>query len=79
MMLLNFNELKSKKGIPYTRVHIGRLENKGQFPKRVKIGSNRVGWVEQEIDAMIQAKMNARMPPPPIASPDNARPAECDH
>ncbi|MDA7430277.1 AlpA family phage regulatory protein [Primorskyibacter aestuariivivens] len=26
-----------------------RLEKAGQFPKRVQLGSNRVGWVEDEV------------------------------
>jgi len=28
--------------------HIARLEKAGQFPKRVPLGPNRVGWVERE-------------------------------
>ncbi len=30
--------------VPYTPQHIYRLEAAGKFPKRVKIGANRVGW-----------------------------------
>jgi prophage regulatory protein len=29
--------------------HVARLEAAGQFPKRVQLGPNRVGWVEDEI------------------------------
>ena len=33
----------------YSPQHIARLEKAGKFPKRVKLGENRVGWVEQEV------------------------------
>ena len=53
--LLTFPELRTKKGIPYTRQHLSRLEKKGLFPSRVRIGDNRVGWLEDEIDDRIEA------------------------
>jgi predicted DNA-binding transcriptional regulator AlpA len=58
--LIQFAELKSVKGIPFTRRHIARLEDNGEFPVRVKIGQHRVGWVESEIDAHIFEKIAAR-------------------
>ena len=74
MKLLSFSELRPKKGIPYTRQHLARLENAGRFPKRVKFpGGNRVGWIEEEIDAMQAAMAAARDAPPP--SPET-KPAE---
>jgi len=33
----------------YSPQHIARLEAAGQFPKRVRLGAGRVGWVEQEV------------------------------
>ena len=33
----------------YSPQHIVRLEKAGLFPKRVQLGSNRVGWVEREV------------------------------
>ena len=30
--------------IPYTPQHIYRLEAAGKFPRRIRIGENRVGW-----------------------------------
>lgn len=44
----------------YSFAHIDRLEHAGEFPKRVRIGNNRVGWVEQEILDWLQAKLDAR-------------------
>jgi len=46
--------------IPYSQNQLRRLEAKGSFPKRVRIGANRVAWVRQEIDDWIEARMNAR-------------------
>ncbi len=37
-------------------VRIGR----GQFPKPVRLGPNRVGWVEQEVEDWIRARIAER-------------------
>jgi len=37
--------------IPYGMQHIKRLEDAGKFPKRVKLGANRVAWVRDEVEA----------------------------
>ena len=58
--LLSFNELKSVKGIPFTRRHIDRLESNGDFPVRVAVGKHHVAWVESEIDEHIARLMAAR-------------------
>ena len=46
--------------VPYSRSHIWRLEQEGSFPKRIKIGQNRVAWLASEIDEWIEAKILAR-------------------
>ena len=46
--------------IPYSQNHLRRLEAQGSFPKRVRIGANRVAGVRQEIDSWIEARLNAR-------------------
>lgn len=52
-----------RKYIPYTPQHIARLEKAGQFPKRVQLGPNRVGWLESEIIAwMEQLKRKRNLP-----------------
>jgi prophage regulatory protein len=48
------------KRIPYSQNQLRRLEAQGTFPKRVRIGANRVAWVRQEIDDWIEARLNAR-------------------
>jgi prophage regulatory protein len=53
--------------VPYCRQHIARLEQKHQFPQRVRLGNgpkSRVGWVLSEVEAWIEARMNDRTPPP---------------
>jgi predicted DNA-binding transcriptional regulator AlpA len=48
--LVTFDELKPRKGIPYTRQHLARLEKAGLFPSRRQVGPNRVAWLESELD-----------------------------
>jgi prophage regulatory protein len=57
--LIPHEDLKSK-GIPYSKVHLWRLERARKFPKRVPIGQNRYGYVEREIDEYIAAGIAAR-------------------
>ena len=49
-----------KELVLYSHQHIARLEKAGLFPKRVKLGQNRVGWIEQEILDWLQARIDAR-------------------
>ena len=44
----------------YSPQHIARLEKAGTFPLMVKLGNNRVGWVESEALDWLQEKLNAR-------------------
>lgn len=44
----------------YSPQHIARLEKAGQFPKRVQLGSNRVGWVEAEVLEWLEARLALR-------------------
>jgi len=59
MKLLSYDELR-KKGIPYTKVHLWRLERDGKFPKRVPLGESRHGWLESEIDDWLLERMATR-------------------
>jgi prophage regulatory protein len=45
--------------VPYTPQHILRLEKKGKFPKRIKIGERRVGWWLHEVMAWLDQKSGA--------------------
>jgi prophage regulatory protein len=43
--------------VPYSLTHVWRLEQKGEFPKRIPIGKNRVGWDEEEVAAWIEDRI----------------------
>jgi prophage regulatory protein len=58
--LLAYNDLKSLKGIGYSRAHLWRLVKAGSFPRPTKIGGGRNAWVEPEVDAYIKARITAR-------------------
>jgi prophage regulatory protein len=60
MKVLSFSELKSKKGIRWSRVHVDRQEKAGKFPKRIHLGPSTVVWSEEEIDAMLRERMEER-------------------
>ena len=57
--ILAFEDLRAK-GITLSKCQIWRLENAGQFPKRVHVTSRCIGWLESEIDALIAARIAAR-------------------
>ena len=61
-----------KKLVPYSFTHIGRLERRGLFPKRVRLGPNRVGWLLSEIQAWIEGRKAARDALPGLHEGGNA-------
>jgi prophage regulatory protein len=58
--IIRFHDLRERFGITWSRMHVDRLEKAGQFPGRVSLGGNTVGWIEAEILAWLRAKMAAR-------------------
>ena len=56
--LLSKRQLKEI--VLYSPQHIARLEKAGQFPKRVPLGPNRVGWVEEEVIQWLDHKISQR-------------------
>ena len=46
--------------VPYSPQHIRRLEHADQFPRRVRLGANRVGWVREEVEGWINARIGGR-------------------
>ena len=58
MRIITKKELAEKVG--YSAMHISRLEKAGVFPRRIQLGANRVGWIEEEIDDWIRAKIAER-------------------
>ncbi len=62
LKLLSKRQVRDR--VLYSYAHIDRLEKAGLFPKRVRLGQSRVGWVEDEIVEWILTKMEARSSPP---------------
>jgi prophage regulatory protein len=59
--LLSLKQVRER--VLYSPAHLARLEADGKFPKRVKLSKHRtgrVGWVEEEIEAYLQERMEAR-------------------
>jgi prophage regulatory protein len=48
------------KGISYSRQHRDRLIKAGKFPPPIALGSNRVGWIESEIEDWLVERIAAR-------------------
>lgn len=46
--------------IPFSDMHIWRLERAGLFPKRIKLGDHRVGWDLGEVVAWMEARKALR-------------------
>lgn len=60
MRIIVYRELKPRKGIPYTRTHVRRLEAVGRFPRSFRLGANTKVWDEDEIDRHLDALRAAR-------------------
>ena len=46
--------------VKYSAQHIARLEKAGQFPKRLRLGPNRVAWILAEVEAWIEERLAKR-------------------
>lgn len=57
-MLVSKKQVKEM--VLYSYAHIDRLEAQGMFPKRVRLGQNRVGWVKSEVEDWIKARIEQR-------------------
>jgi prophage regulatory protein len=58
MRILSKRQLKEL--VLYSPQHVARLEKAGLFPKRVQLGPNRVGWVEDEVLDWLQHRLDRR-------------------
>lgn len=46
--------------VPYSDVHIWRLEQAGLFPQRIKLGERRIGWDLNEVLEWIDLRKSRR-------------------
>ena len=58
MRVIRKPELRQKVGLHPS--HIAKLEKAGQFPKRLQLGLNSVGWVEAEIEDWLAQRVAER-------------------
>ena len=58
MRMLSKRQLKEL--VLYSPQHVARLEKAGEFPKRIQLGPNRVGWVEAEVLEWLQTRLDDR-------------------
>ena len=61
MRILSKRQLREL--VLYSPQHIQRLENAGKFPKRIQLGPNRVGWVEDEVLDWLRERVERRENP----------------
>lgn len=61
MRVLSMEELRTAKGINYSRAHIYRLlKTDPDFPQPIRLGGNRIAFVEEEVDRYLADKVAAR-------------------
>jgi prophage regulatory protein len=58
--IVSKKELRTVCGIPYSPQHIARLEAAGQFPKRIRLGQNRVAWLLSEVEEWLNERIAKR-------------------
>lgn len=46
--------------VKYSSQHIARLEKAGCFPKRLRLGQNRVAWLLAEVEEWIDERLAKR-------------------
>ncbi|GAA0331504.1 hypothetical protein GCM10009087_47080 [Sphingomonas oligophenolica] len=61
MRLLSKKQVREM--VLYSPQHIARLEAAGKFPKRVQLGPGRVGWVDEEVQSWLTARIAERDTP----------------
>lgn len=62
---LRLPEVERRTGLRHTQIH--KLEVQGRFPRRVKISVRAAGWLEHEIEAWIDGKVEASRHVTPIS------------
>jgi prophage regulatory protein len=60
MKVISPDELKTDKGIRFSRTHLHRLVKAKKFPAPIKLGENTNGWIESEVDAWIAERAGER-------------------
>ena len=54
MKILRIQDVKAATGL--SRTTLWRMERRGDFPKRCRLGRNSCGWIAQEVEAWIASR-----------------------
>ena len=56
--------------VPVSRTTLWRMERAGLFPRRIQVSTNRVGWLEADVDAWVERKEERQVKrrDPPLGS-----------
>ncbi len=55
---LRLSDVKERTGLSRSTIYLNI--SKGTFPRHISLGARCVGWLESEIDAWVQARINQR-------------------
>lgn len=58
--ILRRHDLLTKTGLSYPT--LWRYERDGNFPQRIQLGPNSVGWFEDEVDAWLASRQRGPIP-----------------
>ena len=42
--------------VPVSRTTLWRMERAGLFPRRIQVSAHRVGWIEADVNAWVEAR-----------------------
>ncbi|MDY0029231.1 MAG: AlpA family transcriptional regulator [Pseudobdellovibrionaceae bacterium] len=56
--ILRLPDVKKRTGLSRSTIYLNI--SKGTFPRHISLGVRCVGWLESEIDAWVQARINQR-------------------
>jgi prophage regulatory protein len=59
MRFVRYEDLKLL-GVPFSRVHVDRLQKAGKFPRKVKLSENTAAYVESEVLAWLAGRVAER-------------------
>lgn len=57
-VMLSLSEVVARVGLGRSSIYA--MMKRGDFPKQVRVGMRRVVWVEEEVDAWLQSRIDAR-------------------
>lgn len=55
--ILRLKQVKQRTGISRSSIYLAM--NCGNFPRKISLGARSVGWIEEEIDSFIRARIDA--------------------